>query len=63
MSYTNVFVLLISISLSFSLVPTWKFDQNAVSFFSDSPNSKEVIAFNYNGYMLKNMYTRNLMEQ
>ena len=60
MFYTNVFFLLTLISLGFSLVPTWKFDQNAVSFFSsDSPNYKEIIAFNENDYMLKNIYTKN----
>ena len=60
MFYTNVFVILTLINLSISLVPTWKFDQNAVSFFSsDSTNYKEIIAFNENGYMLKNMYTKN----
>ena len=59
MLHNKVFLLLTLISLGFTLVPNWKFDQNAVSFFSDSPDSKEVIAFNYNGYMLKNMYTKN----
>ena len=60
MLHTNEFVLFTLINLSFSLVPIWKFDQNAVSFFSsDSPNYKEIIAFNQNSYMLKNIYTKN----
>ena len=60
MLFTKVFFLITLISLSFSLVPIWKFDQNAVSFFSsDSPNYKEIIAFNENDYMLKNIYTKN----
>ena len=60
MFYNSAFVFFTLISLGFSLVPIWKFDQNAVSFFSsDSPNYKEVIAFNENSYMLKNIYTKN----
>jgi len=60
MLYTNEFVLFTLINLCFSLVPIWKFEQNAVSFFSsDSPNYKEIIAFNQNYYMLKNIYTKN----
>ena len=60
MKYTNMFVLITLISLGFSLVPTWKLDQNAVSFFSsDSPNYKEDTSFAYNGYVLKNIYKKN----
>ena len=60
MLFTKVFFLITLISLSFSLVPIWKFDQNAVSFFSsDSPNYKEDTVFAYNGYVLKNIYKKN----
>ena len=60
MFYNSAFVFFTLISLGFSLVPTWKFDQNAVSFFSsDSPNYKEDTVFAYNGYVLKNIYKKN----
>ena len=55
-----MFVLITLISLGFSLVPIWKFDQNAVSFFSsESPNYREDTAFAYNDYVLKNIYKKN----
>ena len=56
----NVFALLTLINLSISLVPIWKLEQNAVSFFSSgNPNYKEDIVYNYDNYKLTNCYTKN----
>ena len=60
MYHINVFLLFSLISLDLTLVPIWKFDVNAVSFFSSgSPNHKEIEVLNSNGYILKNIYTKN----
>ena len=60
MQIKNVFTLLILINLSISLVPIWKLDRNAVSFFqSDSPTYKADVVYDYEGYKLTNYYTKN----
>ena len=60
LSSSLTLILFSLISLDFTLVPTWKFGENAVSFFSsDSPNYKEIEVINSQGYILKNIYTKN----
>ena len=56
----NVFALLLLINLSISLVPIWKFDQNAVSFFpSNNPTYNADEVYNKDGYKLTNYYNKN----
>ena len=59
MSLENVFIILALINLCFSLVPTWKFDQNGVSFFPSDSNNRDIEAYNYEIYKLTNKYTKN----
>ena len=59
MSLENVFIILALINLCFSLVPTWKFDQNGVSFFPSGSNNRDIEAYNYENYKLTNKYTKN----
>ena len=55
----NTFILLSLLNLCVPLVPIWKFDENAVPFFtSDSPNYKEIETYNDNMYRLVNIYTK-----
>ena len=55
----NAFLLFSLISLNFTLVPTWKFDQNGVSFFPSGSNNRDIEAYNYENYKLTNKYTKN----
>ena len=56
----NVFLLLILINSCFPLVPIWNLEENTVPFFSsDSPNYKEIVAFQYDIYQLVNIYKKN----